>query len=208
MKTEHLNEIKKYMYSFAKDSAHDVSHIYRVLNHALQLAKNYSVNMDVLVAACLLHDIGRPAQYADPSKCHAKVGSEMAYQFLRGLGWPEEQCKHVKHCILVHRFTDHILPETIEAKILFDADKLDVIGALGIARTLQYEGKMNATLNEFFNEYNRKLIKLYDLFYTEEAKQIASSGKELLQRFYLELDAQLDTSVAEAYFHENCGILD
>lgn len=200
MKTEHLSEIKNYMHSFSEDSAHDASHIYRVLSHALNLAKNYDVNMDILVAACLLHDIGRPAQFADPSLCHAKVGSEMAYQFLKEQGWPEEDCENVKHCILTHRFTDSTQPETIEAKILFDADKLDVIGALGIARTLQYEGKMNASLNEFFNEYHRKLIKLYDVFYTKEAKQIAGSGKALLERFYLELKAQLDTSVAEAYF--------
>lgn len=199
MKIEHLNEIKGYMYSFAKDSAHDVAHIYRVLNHALNLAKNYNVNMDILVAACLLHDIGRPAQFADPSLCHAKVGSEMAYQFLKELGWSEEDCTHIKRCILTHRFTISAQPETIEAKILFDADKLDVIGAMGIARTLQYEGKMNVSLNEFFNEYHRKLIKLYDVFYTKEAKQLATSGKELLEKFYLELKAQLDTSAAEGY---------
>ena len=199
MKTEHLNEIKEYMHSCSEDSAHDVAHIYRVLNHALNLAKNYDVNMDILVAACLLHDIGRPAQFADPSLCHARVGSEMAYQFLKKLGWPEEDCEHIKCCILTHRFTISAQPETIEAKILFDADKLDVIGAMGIARTLQYEGKMNASLDEFLNEYHRKLIKLYDVFYTKEAKQIAGSGKELLERFYLELKAQLDISAVEGY---------
>ena len=188
------------MHLCSKDSAHDASHIYRVLNHALNLAQNYDVNMDILVAACLLHDIGRPAQFADPRVCHAQVGSEMAYQFLKELGWPEEDCETVKHCILTHRFTDSAKPETIEAKILFDADKLDVIGALGIARTLQYEGKMNASLNEFFNEYHRKLITLYDVFYTKEAKNMATAGKELLERFYLELKAQLDTSAVEDYF--------
>ena len=74
-------EIIKYMESFAKDSAHDKEHIYRVLNHALVLSKDYDVNMDILVAARLLHDIGRPAQFADPKRCHAQVGCEMAYNF-------------------------------------------------------------------------------------------------------------------------------
>ena len=200
---EHLCEIVKYMESFEKDSAHDAEHIYRVLNHALTLAENYEVNTDILVAACLLHDIGRPAQFADPSKCHAKVGSQMAYQFLKGLGWPEEECRKVEHCVLTHRFTESAQPETIEAKILFDADKLDVNGALGIARTLQYEGKTNATLIDFFAECNRKLTKLYDVFYTAEAKQLAAGGKELLDKFCLELKNQLDTSVAEAYLEGN-----
>ena len=200
MKIEHLNEIKKYMYSCCQDSAHDASHIFRVLNHALNIAENYEVDMDILVAGCILHDIGRPAQFVNPKLCHAKVGCEMAYQFLRELGWPIEDCEKVKHCILTHRFTESAQPETIEAKILFDADKLDVIGALGIARTLQYEGKMNSTLEEFFNEYHRKLIKLYDVFYTKEAKQQASCGKDLLERFCIELRKQLDVSTVEAYF--------
>ena len=199
MKKEHLCEIVNYMESFAKDSAHDKEHIYRVLNHALILARNYDVNMDILVAACLLHDIGRPAQFADPKQCHANVGSNMAYDFLKKLGWSENDCLHTKHCVLCHRFSNSEQPETTEAKILFDADKLDVIGALGIARTLQYEGKMNASLNEFLNEYNRKLVKLYDVFFTKEAKQIASNEKMLLESFYQGLIAQLDTSEADAY---------
>ena len=202
---EHLCEIVKFMESFAKDSAHDSGHIYRVLNHALILAEKYEVNTDILVAACLLHDIGRPAQFADPSKCHAKVGSIIAYQFLKGLGWSEEDCRKVEHCVLTHRFTESAQPETIEAKILFDADKLDVIGALGIARTLQYEGKTNATLNDFFAECNRKLTKLYDVFYTAEAKQLATGGKKLLDKFCLELRNQLDISVAESYLE--CNLL-
>ena len=202
MKKEHLCEIINYMETFAKDSAHDKDHIYRVLNHALILSRNYDVNLDILVAACLLHDIGRPAQFADPSQCHAKVGCEMAYNFLKELGWSEADCRNVKHCVLTHRFTKSSQPETIEAKILFDADKLDVIGALGIARTLQYEGKMNASLNEFLNEYNRKIIKLYDIFYTNEAKEIASVGKPLVKAFYHQLVTQLDTTVAKNYLND------
>ena len=103
---------------------------------------------------------------------------------------------------MTHRFSNNAQPETIEAKILFDADKLDVIGALGIARTLQYEGKMNASLKEFLNEYNRKLIKLYDVFYTNEAREIAIRGKKLVESFYYELTTQLDTSIADSYLKE------
>ena len=189
------------MRSCIQDSAHDVEHVYRVLNNALVIAKDQqNVDYDILIAACLLHDIARPEQIADSSLCHAAVGSEKAFRFLCDNGFGIEFAGLVRDCIRTHRFRKNDQPESLEAKILFDADKLDVIGALGIARTLQYEGKMNASLNEFFNEYHRKLIKLYDVFYTKEAKQIAGSGKALLERFYLELKAQLDTSVAEAYF--------
>lgn len=192
-------EIEQYMLQNAGDSAHDADHIYRVLNQALIIAKDYDVNEDVLVAACLLHDIGRPAQFADPSVCHAQIGSEMAYSFLKDLGWCEEHCQRVKHCVLTHRFRSDLQPETIEAKILFDADKLDVCGAMGIGRTLQYEGKMNYSLEEFLSEYNRKLIKLYDLFYTETAKQMAAAGKNILTLFYDELKSQLDQAEARKW---------
>lgn len=196
MKKEHLCEIEQYMLKNAGDAAHDADHIYRVLNQALIIAKDYDVNEDVLVAACLLHDIGRPAQFADPSVCHAQIGSEMAYEFLMNLGWSEDHCQRVKHCVLTHRFRNDLQPETIEAKILFDADKMDVCGAMGIGRTLQYEGKMNYSLEEFLSEYNRKLIKLYDLFYTEKAKQLAANGKTILKMFYNELKEQLDQTEA------------
>ena len=189
-------EIEQYMLQNAGDSAHDADHIYRVLNQALIIAKEYEVNEDVLVAACLLHDIGRPAQFADPSVCHAQIGSEMAYAFLKKLGWDEDYCNRVRHCVLTHRFRNDLQPETIEAKILFDADKMDVCGAMGIGRTLQYEGKMNYSLEEFLTEYNRKLIKLYDLFYTEKAKELAANGKTILTMFYNELKEQLDQTEA------------
>lgn len=202
MKWEHLCEIEHFMLSNTGDAAHDADHIYRVLSKALQIAKNYDVNYDILVAACLLHDIGRAAQFADPTICHAEFGSEMAYKFLLELGWSQENCRQVKHCILTHRFRNDLPPETIEAKILFDADKLDVCGALGIARTLQYEGKMNYSIHEFVKEYDRKLIKLYDRFYTETAKQMAYSGKTILEMFRKELTEQLDQAEAQKWLKE------
>lgn len=160
------------------------------------------MNYDILVAACLLHDVGRPAQFADPAVCHAEIGSNMAYRFLKELGWSEESCLAVKHCIFTHRFRNDQQPETIEAKILFDADKLDVCGALGIARTLQYEGKMNYSLREFTKEYDRKLIKLYDRFYTDAAKQMAQSSKNILKVFHMELMEQLDQTEAQEWLQK------
>ena len=202
MINEHLCEIEQYMLKNAGDAAHDADHIYRVLNQALKIAKNYDVNYDILVAACLLHDVGRPAQFADPAVCHAEIGSNMAYRFLKELGWSEESCLAVKHCIFTHRFRNDQQPETIEAKILFDADKLDVCGALGIARTLQYEGKMNYSLREFTKEYDRKLVKLYDRFYTDAAKQMAQSSKNILKVFHMELMEQLDQTEAQEWLQK------
>ena len=137
MTQENYCLIENYMLSCAADSAHDAEHIYRVLYNALEIAKGEEgVDHDVLIAACLLHDIGRKEQLEDPTKCHAMVGSEKAWAFLCANGFSEEFAAQVRHCIQVHRFRKSLPPQTVEAKILFDADKLDVTGALGIARTL------------------------------------------------------------------------
>lgn len=201
MKKEHLHQINQFMLENADVAAHESDHIYRVLNQALIIAKDYDINEDVLVAACLLHDVGRPAQLSNPNICHAKIGSEMAYKFLKNLGWNDEDCQQVKHCVLTHRFSNDLQPETIEAKILFDADKLDLCGAMAIGRTILYAGKMNYPLDEFLTHYNQKLIKLYDLFYTEKGKEIAAEGKTLLTMFYEALERQLSQSAAQEWFN-------
>ena len=131
--------IEQYMLSCAGDSAHDAEHIYRVLYNSLAIAKTETtVDYDILITACLLHDIGRPDQFANPKLCHAQVGADKAKVFLENLGMSPAFIESVCHCIRTHRFSNRLQPETLEAKILFDADKLDVTGALGIARTLEY----------------------------------------------------------------------
>lgn len=82
MRKEVFQKIENHMLSCNNDGAHDHQHIYRVLYHALDIASNYDVDKDVLIAACLLHDIGRAAQFRDPEADHAVVGAEMAYEFL------------------------------------------------------------------------------------------------------------------------------
>ena len=200
------DRIEGYMLAMSDAYAHDSLHVYRVLNQALKIAENYAeVDRDILVAACLLHDIGREAQFKDPSLCHAEVGAVLAYDFLRELGWNERDCLHVKNCIRAHRFRNDSVPDTLEAKILFDSDKLDVTGALGIARSFIYMGQMGVPLysvdenkavfdgtgetepDSFFKEYHIKLKKLYDGFYTEEAKRIAEKRRKFIKDFYDEL---------------------
>lgn len=193
--------LENYMLSCMKDSAHDKEHIYRVLYHALDIAKTEdNVNYDVLLAACLLHDIGRKEQFENPKLCHAMTGGEKAYSFLKENGFDENFAKQVKQCIQTHRYRQNNPPESLEAKILFDADKLDAAGAMGIARTLLYQGIAAEPLYtwdngnlatgganaapSFFREYNYKLEKLYDRFYTEKARDVAKKRKPAAVSFY------------------------
>lgn len=211
MKKETYELIENYMLSCMEDSAHDKEHIYRVLYNALEIAKEEAkVDYDVLIAACLLHDIGRKEQFADPTVCHAQVGGEKADRFLMANGFCEDFSQKVKHCIQTHRFRKSMQPGSIEAKILFDADKLDVTGALGIARSLMYKGNVaepiyhvlpggrisdgtEETSPSFFREYKFKLEKLYDKFYTAKGAQLAQQRQEIAVAFYESLYREVNT---------------
>jgi uncharacterized protein len=203
--------IEEYMLSCMNDGAHDEQHVYRVLYAALDIASEYGIDLDVLIAASLLHDIGRDAQFKDPKLDHAVVGSELAYAYLLDHGWPEEKARHVKACIRTHRYRNDDQPESMEAKILFDADKLDVAGTLGIARTLAYKGIVGEPLYSldaegnvrdgngdaecsFFQEYHWKLKKVYDKFYTEAAARIAAGRRESSEAFYRSMLAEVGTT--------------
>lgn len=129
------------------DSAHDREHIYRVLYTALDIAQTEAdVDYDVLIASCLLHDIGREAQFKDPAVCHAQAGAEQARAYLLQNGYDAAFAEEVADCIRAHRFRSDREPESIEAKILFDADKIDATGTLGIARTIFYKGQTSEPL--------------------------------------------------------------
>ena len=194
--------LENYMLSCMEDSAHDKGHIYRVLHHAMIIAKTEeNVNYDVLIAACLLHDIGRREQYENPELCHALVGGEKAYRFLKENGFADSFALCVRQCIQSHRYRQNNPPQSLEAKILFDADKLDAVGAMGIARTLLYQGIVGDPLYtclpdgkicngagtdipSFFREYKYKLEKLYDRFYTKKAAEIANQRRSAAVFFY------------------------
>lgn len=204
------NIIEKYMYECMKDSAHDPEHIFRVLYMALNIAskRTENINYNVLIASCLLHDIGREEQFKNPKICHAEIGGILSRDFLLKNGWSDKESNHVCECISSHRFRGDNIPETLEAKILFDSDKLDAVGNLGIARTLMYKGAAGDNLYEvkngeiyigynkddeetFLKEYNYKLIKLYDKFYTEEAIEMAKIQKAHAQYYYNKLLDQI-----------------
>lgn len=131
-----------------KCPAHDKDHVMRVYSNCLNIAKGESVDMDVLKAAALLHDIGGKEEVNDSSgeTDHAVVSAGMAVPILQELGFPEEKIQHVKECITSHRYKTENKPKTKEAQILFDADKLDAIGAIGVARGFVWIGRNNAKI--------------------------------------------------------------
>ncbi len=222
MNKSEYEQMGTYMSACMQDSAHDREHVYRVLYTALELAEwENDVNYDILIAACLLHDIGRQEQFDNPNLCHAAVGAEKAYAFLTQNGYDVNFAEKVASCIRTHRYRGDNLPQSIEAKILFDADKIDVTGAVGIARTLLYQGKMGEPLYSldpngevsdgshdtspsFFQEYKRKLESIDTKFYTKRGSEIALCRKQSAVSFYESLLKEVKDSYRskEKLFHK------
>lgn len=200
-KTEY-QKIENYMRECMSDSAHDCEHIFRVLYVALDIANHENdVDYDVLITAALLHDIGRKEQFENPKLCHAQVGAEKARRFLLESGYDAEFAGKVEKCIRAHRYRSSNPPRTIEEKILFDADKIDVTGTIGIARTFLYKAKVdepmysldenglvsdgsNDTEPSFFQEYKYKLEGIYDKFFTARGQEIALERQQAAVSFY------------------------
>lgn len=198
-----FTRVEEFMQICMNDSAHDIEHVYRVLKYAIDIARHegQNVNIELLSIACLLHDIGRAEQYADPSIDHAVFGADKAYNWLVSNGFTQNIASEVKNCISTHRFRSDSPPCSIEAKILFDADKLDACGVVGIARTLLHQshaaeplysltkdGEVSDGTNDlepsFLQEYKFKLEKLYDRFHTKHGLLLAQKRKIAAKNFY------------------------
>lgn len=141
--------------SYAKErmnrlhSSHGWDHVERVINLAEQIALTETEADGFIVkTSAILHDIARIDEVeSGGSICHAERGSRMAHDFLISQGLDAGKADRIRACILAHRYRNDHVPETIEARILYDADKLDSIGAVGIGRAFLFSGEVGARLH-------------------------------------------------------------
>lgn len=201
-------------------SAHNLDHVFRVYNLCLLISKyEEAVDLDILIPAALLHDMARVEESQDKTGeiDHAILGSEIAEGILKQLGYEEEKIEKIKHCIVTHRFRTGNEPKTIEGKILFDSDKLDVIGASGIARTFMLAGQfgqrltLDGTLNDYlkgntvengrlkdvskhspFIEYEVKFKKIPDKLYTNKAREIGKERIKFMDEYFNTLKLEIE----------------
>ena len=201
-------------------SAHNLDHVLRVYNLCLLLAKYETiVDLEVLIPSALLHDIARVEESQDKTGKidHAVLGSVIAENILRNLEYEEDKIEQIKHCIIAHRYRTGNEPKTIEAKILFDSDKLDIIGATGIARTFMLAGQfgqkltINQSLNDYlknntvdngrlkdvsqhtpFIEYEIKFKKIPEKLYTEKAKEIGRERLKFMEEYFNRLNLEIE----------------
>lgn len=204
MKSVSVEEAREYYRG--TDSAHDFDHVLRVLALAERIEAAEGADLEILRAAVLLHDIARG--HEEEGIDHAQASAEKAKRILREKAWEEERIERVAEAILSHRFRAGPAPESLEAKILYDADKLDAIGAIGVARAYAVAGKRgqrlwaalddvgedlaqeNATDHTPVHEFRKKLSKLVETLHTQMAKKIAAERHRFMEDFFRRLEAE------------------
>ena len=189
------------------DRAHDFSHIMRVYHNATLIGEKEGADMQVLLWAALLHDVGSEKKSSEHPDQSNSVRLGMAEAFLKRKGMPGKMMGDILYAVDVHRFSKGIIPVTLEAKVLQDADRLDAIGAIGIARAFSVGGALGRgiyspedpfcisripddkswSLDHFFT----KLLKLEHGMHTQTARAMARRRGDMLREFLRELQMEI-----------------
>jgi uncharacterized protein len=191
------------------DPVHGFDHILRVLRLAERLAQAEGADLEIVRAAVLLHDASGAETGGEKRSEHQHHSAEFAKQILEAEAWPPERIAAVQHCIRAHRFRGDEKPQSLEAKVLFDADKLDVLGAFGVARTLAYDVvmrwpfhaevsdqfretgvKVERETHSSYHEFLFKLGKIKDRLHTKTALKLAEGRQKFLDQFFEQLDGE------------------
>ncbi len=188
LEKEIISIIRNYAYEKSeKDDTHGFSHVERVFNLCLQLGKKLGANLLVLEIAALLHDIGRRNKKKTYSnKNHAEISAEMASKFLKSNDFELSQVDYdnIINSIKAHSFSNKIIPKTLEAKILSDADKLDALGAVGLYRTIGFTIKNQGGIEQVIEHLENKIMKLKDQLYLGFSESIAEERQRIILDFY------------------------
>lgn len=192
----------------AFSASHGWDHVQRVYDLCLKIGRKEGADQTVLGLAALLHDIGRKEETVSKGKvCHARLGAEKAEQILSRFALPSSLKREVLICIRSHRFRGKQVPQTLEAKVLFDADKLDSIGAVGVGRAFLFAGEVGARLHNAhkdlsqtrsysredtaYREFSLKLVKIKDRMQTATGRAMAEDRHRFMVRFFRRLDAEV-----------------
>ncbi len=195
------------------DPVHDFDHVLRVYRLAERIGTVEGADLEIIRAAALLHDAvgSAPGAEGNARAEHHIASAIFAREILIEKGWPDEKILAVQHCIRAHRFRGkEDKPHTIEAKVLFDADKLDVLGAIGAARTIAYAAldgepayaepseqfiktgiKEPGEPHSSYHEFLFKLQKVKSRMFTNTGKSFAEARHNYLVKFYAQLQAEV-----------------
>jgi len=185
------------------DPVHDFEHVLRVYRMAERLAGAEGADLEIVRAAALLHDAEGTMPGNESRVNHHHASAEFAAQVLAQEGWAAERIAAVQHCIRAHRYRGTETPRTLEARILFDADKLDVLGAIGVARVIGYATlaktpwyvppsqqfletgrELEGEAHSAYHEHLFKLRKVRDRMFTATARAIAQERLQYLDDYF------------------------
>lgn len=206
-----MNDLKKLELKVRKqiqnDPAHDFEHIMRVCKNVKKIAKHENVNLNLVLAAALLHDIVSFPKSDKRSKTSSLKSAQKAKQILERYRYTQNEIKIIIDAIADHSFSRNKTPKTIEGKILQDADRLDALGAIGIARTFSVGGAENRPIysvidpfcrtrtpddqNWTVDHFYRKLMLLEKKMNTKFAKKEANRRTKILKDFLTELRQEI-----------------
>ncbi|MGY8688209.1 MAG: HD domain-containing protein, partial [Verrucomicrobiales bacterium] len=190
------------------DGSHDLHHARRVKINASEIVvREGAGDMRLLTAAAYLHDlVNVPKDSAQRSEA-SRLSAEAAGPLLQDLGFSESETEAIQHCIIAHSFSAKIAPETLEAKILQDADRMEALGALGIARTFYVGGKLNSSLfdgddpfagnrelddsNFAVDHFKTKLLGLADTMQTSAGREVAEQRTEFMRHYLDQLASEI-----------------
>jgi uncharacterized protein len=195
----------------ANESAHDFSHVERVLRLAERIGRLEGADMEIVRMAALLHDVKRDPPGVKSPRGHHLQSADFAGEMLTAEGWQPECVQAVQHAIRSHRFRETgEPPQTLEAKVVFDADKLDAIGAVGVARAIAHSashglpfycepsntfletGKLEqGEVHSAYHEYLFKLVKLKDQLFTHTALDMAVERHAFMEVYFQRLAAEV-----------------
>jgi uncharacterized protein len=191
------------------DGSHDLSHIVRVWRNAARIAQTErGCDSELLLAATILHDCV-PVEKNSPQRPHAsRLSAARAREIVAPLGWAQDRVDGLAHAIETHSFSAGLVPRTREAKILRDADRLDAIGAIGIARCFHVGGRMGGALYHSgdpaaearplndrayaLDHFPAKLLTLADGFLTGEGQRLAAARMALMTGFVAAFRAEIE----------------
>lgn len=189
------------------DPAHDFTHIQRVSRNARIIGLQEGADMKVLMLSALLHDVGSDKKAELAGNDCGLHGTSTVQAFLERIGLDEERMRNVLYAVEVHRYSRGIVPITLEARILQDADRLDAIGAIGIARVFLTGGFLRRELynpqDPFcknrepddgqwnLDHFYKKLLRLESGMHTESARRLASKRTAVLKKYLSDLEEEI-----------------
>ena len=204
-----LEEEVKALLSRSPGGGHDWDHTCRVMRNAERLlAEEPKADRETVLFAALLHDCARPEEHASRGKvCHARRGAELAAELMKARGLPPEFCAEVAAIVRTHRYRDGSLPDTPEGRVVFDADKLDSLGATGLGRAFLFAGSCGARLHNTeaealggqpygpedtaYREYLVKLRHLPQVLLTPAGRRLAEERLRFMAEFFRRLDEEV-----------------